>query len=187
MKEINKKICYACESDNHEIKDCDSGENIFIIDRANRQINKEKLKYRLEEYGKIKCINIRQDKYGRLGNVRMVCFETKEETYTKIQDLNEPTRHMAKEYDPTKQRINTDHQKKIHTNTVKEKEQKSNLLNTVTTEHIAQTNKSEQNKKQTVNNIVTSIGKGRTTGCREQERMITDQLCYGCGSKEDKI
>ena len=48
MKEINKKICYACESDNHEIKDCDSGKNIFIIDRASKQINKEELKYRLE-------------------------------------------------------------------------------------------------------------------------------------------
>ena len=50
MKKINKKICYACESDNHEIKDCDSGENIFITDRASRQIKKEELKYRLEEY-----------------------------------------------------------------------------------------------------------------------------------------
>ena len=35
----------ACESDNHEIKDCDSGKNIFIIDRASRQIKKEELKY----------------------------------------------------------------------------------------------------------------------------------------------
>ena len=30
--------------------------------------------------------------------------------------------------------------------------------------------------------------KGRTTGCREQERgLIIDHLCYGCGSKEHKI
>ena len=65
MKEINKKICYACESDNHEIKDCDSGKNIFIIDRANRQINKEELKYRLEENGKIKCIKRRQIRKAR--------------------------------------------------------------------------------------------------------------------------
>ena len=91
MKEINKKICYACESDNHEIKDCDSGKNIFIIDRASRQIKKEELKYRLEEYGKIKCIKITQDKYGRLGNVGMVCFETNEEA------------NIAKEYEPKKQ------------------------------------------------------------------------------------
>ena len=31
------------------------------------------------------------------------------------------------------------------------------------------------------------MGKARTTGSREQERVITDQLCYRCGSKEHKI
>ena len=99
LKEVNKKICYACESGNHLIKDCDSGKNIFIIDRASRQINKEELKYRLEKYGKIKCIKIRQYKYGRLGNVGMMCFETKEAN-TAIQDLNKTTRYIAKDYEP---------------------------------------------------------------------------------------
>ena len=61
-----------------------------------------------------------------------------------------------------------------------------------TTGHIAQTTPStttsEQNKEQRANNIIaTRTGKGRTTECREQERVITDQLCYGCGSKEHKI
>ena len=31
------------------------------------------------------------------------------------------------------------------------------------------------------------MGKPRTTGNREQERVITDQLYYGCGSKQHKI
>ena len=31
------------------------------------------------------------------------------------------------------------------------------------------------------------MGKARTTGCREQERVMTDQLCCGCGSKEHEI
>ena len=31
------------------------------------------------------------------------------------------------------------------------------------------------------------MGKGRTTGSREQERVISDHLCYGCVSKEHKI
>ena len=66
MKGINKNICYAYESDNHEIKDRDSVKNIFI---DSRQINNEGLKYRLEEYGKIKYKKIRQGKYGRLGNI----------------------------------------------------------------------------------------------------------------------
>ena len=48
-------------------------------------------------------------------------------------------------------------------------------------------NRSEQNKEQRVNDITTKMIKARTTGCREQERMMTDQLCYGCGSKEYKI
>ena len=30
----------------------------------------------------------------------MVCFETKEEANTTIQDLNEATRYIPKEYDP---------------------------------------------------------------------------------------
>ena len=31
------------------------------------------------------------------------------------------------------------------------------------------------------------MGKVRATGSREEERVIIDQLCYGCGSKEYKI
>ena len=31
------------------------------------------------------------------------------------------------------------------------------------------------------------MGKARATGSRKQERVITDQLCYGSGSKEHKI
>ena len=120
MKEKSKKICYECESKNHEIKDCDSEKNIFIIDRASRQIKKEELKYRLEEYGKIKCIKIRQDKYGRLENVGMACFETKEEANIAIQDLNEITRYIAKEYEPKKQRININSQDKTDTITAKD-------------------------------------------------------------------
>ena len=65
-------------------------------------------------------------------------------------------------------------------------------MNTLTTEHIAQTtqstNRSEQNKEKRINNITsTRMGKARTTGSREQERVITDHLCYRCGSKEHKI
>ena len=84
----------------------------------------------------MECIKIRQDKYGRLGNVGMVCFEAKKEANTAIQDLKETTRYIPKEYEPKKQRIYIGNQDKIHTNAAKEKEQKSNLLNTVTTEQI---------------------------------------------------
>ena len=38
-----------------------------------------RVKYRLEEYRKINGIKIRYDKYGRVGNVGMVCFEKKKQ------------------------------------------------------------------------------------------------------------
>ena len=122
----------------------------------------------------------------------MVCFETKEEANIAIQDLNETTRYIAWEYESKKQRININSQDKTYNIIAKEKEQKGNLLNAVTTEHIAQTtqstNRSEKNKEQRVNNITsTRMDKARTTGCREKEIVITDQLCYGCGAKEHKI
>ena len=121
----------------------------------------------------------------------MVCFEINEEASIAIQDVNETTRYIAKTYVPKKQRININSQDKTHAITAKQKEKKSSLLNTATTEHTAQTtqstNRLEQKKEQRVNSITsTRMGKTRATGCREQERVITDQLSYGCGSKNIK-
>ena len=53
--------------------------------------------------------------FGLLGNVGMVCFKTKEEASTAIQDLNETTRYIAKEHEPKKQRKKIENQEKIHT------------------------------------------------------------------------
>ena len=62
--------------------------SLLLTEQADKET---RVKYKLEEYGKIKCIKIRQNKYGRLGNAGMVCFETKEEANIAIQDLNETT------------------------------------------------------------------------------------------------
>ena len=92
----------------------------------------------------------------------------KEKANIAIQDLNETTRYMAKEYELKKQRININSQDKTHTITAKEKEQKRNLLKTATTEHTAQTrqptNRSE-NKEQRVNNITSTRMAKATTHC----------------------
>ena len=121
----------------------------------------------------------------------MVCFETKEEVNIAIENLNETTRYITKECEPKKQRININGQDKTHTITAKEKEQKRSLLNTVTTEHIAQTtqstNKSELNKEKRGNNITSNKNGQSKNNSREQERVFTDQLCHGCGSNEHKI
>ena len=126
-----------------------------------------------------------------LGNVEMVCLITKVETNRAIQkpQWNNQIHRQGKQATKTKKFWQT---RKKSRQQNKRKKQKSNQLNTVSTEHIAQTtqstNKSEENKEQRANNTITTrTDKWRTTGCREQERRITDPLCYGCGSKEHKI
>ena len=66
----------------------------------------------------------------------MVCFETKEKANAAIQDLNEATRYIVKEYEPKKQRKISTTKIKL-TPTGQSKQQKSNQLNTVTTGQIA--------------------------------------------------
>ena len=66
-----EKLCHACGSEKHEIKDCKSKRNIYIIDLKRNQIVEHKLRKELEKYGKVKSMRLRQDKYGRKGNIGM--------------------------------------------------------------------------------------------------------------------
>ena len=55
----------------------------------------------------------------------MECFKTKEEANTRIQNLNETTSIIGKEYEPKKRKIYIYNQDNIYTNTtkIKKKEQ----------------------------------------------------------------
>ena len=64
-----EKLCHACGSEKHEIKDCKSKRNIYIIDLKRNQIIKHKLREELEKYGEVKIMRVRQDKHGRKGNI----------------------------------------------------------------------------------------------------------------------
>ena len=48
-----EKLCHACGSEKHEIKDCESKRNIYIIDLKRNQIIEHKLRKELEKYGEI--------------------------------------------------------------------------------------------------------------------------------------
>ena len=49
-----EKLCHACGSEKHEIKDCESKRNIYIIDLKRNQIIEHKLRKELEKYGELK-------------------------------------------------------------------------------------------------------------------------------------
>ena len=51
-----EKLCHACGSEKHEIKDCESKRNIYIIDLERNQIIEHKLRKELEKYGEVKSL-----------------------------------------------------------------------------------------------------------------------------------
>ena len=54
-----EKLCHACGSEKHEIKDCESKRNIYIIDLERNQIIEHKLREELEKYGEAKSMRVR--------------------------------------------------------------------------------------------------------------------------------
>ena len=51
------------------MKDCESKRNIYIIYLKRNQIIKHKLRKELEKYIEVKSMRVRQDEYGRKGNI----------------------------------------------------------------------------------------------------------------------
>ena len=64
-----ERFCHACGSEKHEMKDCEFKRNIYIIYLKRNQIIKHKLRKELEKYSEVKSMRVRQDKYGRKGNI----------------------------------------------------------------------------------------------------------------------
>ena len=103
----NKETLYhACGSEKHEIKDCKSKRNIYIIDLKRNQIIEHKLRKELEKYGEVKSMRVRQDKHGRKGNIGMACLATEEQAKLAIKMLNKTKQYLANEYKHRKQTNN---------------------------------------------------------------------------------
>ena len=90
-----EKLCHACGSEKHEIKDCESKRNIYIIDLKRNQIIEHKLRKELEKYGELKSVRVRQDKHGRKGNIAMTCLATEEQAKQAIKMLNKTKQYVA--------------------------------------------------------------------------------------------
>ena len=101
-----EKLCHACGSEKHEIKDCKSKRNIYIIDLKRNQIIEHKLRKELEKFGEVKSMRVRQDKHGRKGNIGMACLATEEQAKLAIKMLNKTKQYLANEYKHRKQTNN---------------------------------------------------------------------------------
>ena len=121
-----EKLCHACGSEKHEIKDCKSKRNIYIIDLKRNQIIEHKLRKELEKYGEVKSMRVRQDECGRKCNVGMACFATEDQAKLAIKMLNKIKQYIANEYKHRKQINNLNNsiqeQDKRYKETVEEKQ-----------------------------------------------------------------
>ena len=90
-----EKLCHACGSEKHEIKDCEFERNVYIIDLKRNQIIEHKLRKELEKYGELKSVRVRQDKHGRKGNIAMTCLATEEQAKQAIKMLNKTKQYVA--------------------------------------------------------------------------------------------
>ena len=101
-----ESLRHACGSEKHEIKDCESKRNFYIIDLERNQIIDHKLRKELEKYGEVKSMRARQDKYGRKGNIGLAFLETKEQEKLAIKMLKKTKQYVANEYKHKKQTNN---------------------------------------------------------------------------------
>ena len=106
VPQYKEKLCHACESEKHEIKDCESERNVYIIDLKRNQIIEHKLRKELENYGKVKSVRVRPDKHGRKGNIAMTCLATEEQAKQAMKMLNKTKQYVANEYKHREQTSN---------------------------------------------------------------------------------
>ena len=90
--------CYACESSNHIIKDCNKKYNIYASYREVETLNETEMRQIMEEYGKVKKVRIKRDRYGYQQQRAMICFSNEKEAAIAIKETNKYKRWKAEEY-----------------------------------------------------------------------------------------
>ena len=71
--------CYACGSSNHILKDCNKKYNIYVSYREEETLNETEMRQIMEEYGKVKKVRIKRDRYGYQQQRAMICFSNEKE------------------------------------------------------------------------------------------------------------
>ena len=93
------KQCYSCNSDDHQIKDCQRKTNILVRHRENRIITEEEMNEIMAQYGEVKRIKSREENYTSIYHESMmVCFATEEEAERAIHEVKQQDKWDAQHY-----------------------------------------------------------------------------------------
>ena len=96
--------CYACGSSNHILKDCNKKYNIYVSYREEETLNETEMRQIMEEYGKVKKVRIKHDRYGYQQQRAMICFSNEKEAAIAIKERTKYKRWKAEEYKNFSQR-----------------------------------------------------------------------------------
>ena len=90
--------CHACELKGHKIKECQTKQNIYIVNLKKTLRSKLEIQEKMQQYGNIKNIKVRRDRYCYEINEAMVCYTTQKEAEEAISQINKGTEWHAEIY-----------------------------------------------------------------------------------------
>ena len=87
--------CHACGLKGHKIKECQTKQNIDIVNLKKTVRSKLEIQEEMQQYGNIKSIKVRRDRYGYEINETMVCYTTQREADEAVSEINKGTEWHA--------------------------------------------------------------------------------------------
>ena len=125
------KKCYACNSSEHQIKECTKKINITVKYKEREYTYSEtELKEMMKEYGKVKSIKSRKSSYGSSFKESMVCYNDEQEAETAIVEINKYRGWKAELYQSYFQKQHSHKQNKKQQQDAAENNTKSNRQST---------------------------------------------------------
>ena len=90
--------CYAGGTRDHKIKHCNKNCNIFVSYRDEEYLNEKELHDIAIEYGKVRKLKIKTDRYGVEEKCAMICYTTEDEAQKAIECIKNKEEWTAERY-----------------------------------------------------------------------------------------
>ena len=118
--DANEMECHACGLEVHKIKECQTKQNIYIVNLKKTTKSKLEIQEEMQQHGHIKSIKIRRDRHGCEINKVMICYTTQKEAEESITQINKGTEWHAEIYQNRYTKINKGRKKITTMKKVKE-------------------------------------------------------------------
>ena len=95
-RDANEMECRACGLKDHKIWECQTKQNIYIVNLKDTVRSKLERQEELQQYGNIKSIKVRRDRYGYEINEAIVCYATQRGAEEAISEIDKEQNCMRR-------------------------------------------------------------------------------------------